>query len=179
MSKTTKTTIFMFSLLDYKAMEEYFEIMAAQGWMLDKIGTWTVRFKKINPQNLKFTVDLFPYLTAFDSPHSQDVKNYQELCEQSGWHFVTTANKFQIFYANSDENPIPIQTDSSVEEKIVRQSVFGIEFLVFLICLPALLFSLGKRAIFKQQVLRLLVIYLKGCYNGKVPCITVLLTQHR
>ena len=143
MSKTTKTTVFMFSVLDYKAMEEYFEIMAAQGWMLEKIGTWTVRFKKTNPQNLKFTVDLFPYLTAFDSPHSRDVKDYQELCEQSGWHFVTSANKFQIFYANADENPTPIQTDSSVEEKVVRKSVFGIEFLVFLICLPALLFSFG------------------------------------
>lgn len=143
MSKTTKTTIFMFSVLDYKAMEEYFEKMAGQGWMLEKIGAWTVRFKKTNPQNLKFTVDLFPYMTAFDSPHNRHVKDYQELCEQSGWHFVTSANKFQIFYANADEKPIPIQTDSSVEEKVVRKSVFGIEFLVFLVCLPALLFSLG------------------------------------
>lgn len=143
MNKTTKTTIFMFSLLDYKAMEEYFEKMASQGWMLEKIGAWTVKFRKTDPQNLIFTVDLFPYLTAFDSPNNTGLKDYHDLCEQSGWHFVTSANKFQIFYANADENPTPIQTDSSVEEKIVRKSVFGIEFLVFLICLPALLFSFG------------------------------------
>ncbi|KUO53423.1 MAG: hypothetical protein APF76_09285 [Desulfitibacter sp. BRH_c19] len=144
MNKTKKTTVFMFSILDYKAMEEYFEEMAAQGWMLEKISAVTAKFKKINPKKIKFAVDIFPYMTAFDSPNNRDARDYRELCEASGWHFVTSANKFQIFYANSDENPTPIQTDSIVEEKIIRKSVFNTELLIFLLCLPALLLGFGS-----------------------------------
>lgn len=143
MDKTMKTTTFMFSMLDYKAMEEYFEKMAAQGWLLEKISAVTAKFRKTEPQNLTFTVDIFPYISIFDSPNHRNASDYRELCEQSGWHFVTSANKFQIFYAKADENPIPIQTDSVVEEKILRKSVLGTEFFLFLICLPAIMFGLG------------------------------------
>lgn len=125
-------------------MEEYFEKMAVKGWMIEKIGAFTARFKKIEPKKLKFTVDIFPYITVFDSPNSRNARDYRELCEESGWHFVTSANKFQIFYADADENLTPIQTDSMVEEKIIRKSIFGSEFLAFFLCLPALFFGFGS-----------------------------------
>jgi hypothetical protein len=146
MGKLTKRTLFMFSLLDYKAMEEYFEQMqmAAQGWMLEKIEVITAKFRKSEPQKLKFSVDIFPYISAFDSHESKSVTEYRELCEASGWRFVTSSNKFQVFYAKTDEDPIPIQTDSVVEEKILRKSIFSSEFLLFLTFFLIFFLSLGS-----------------------------------
>jgi len=144
MKGSTKKTMFMFSHLDYKAMQEYFEQMARKGWMLEKLGTVTATFRQIEPQDLTFTVDIFPYTTIFDSPENQDAMDYRELCEQSGWRFVTSSNKLNVFFAKAKEDPTPIQTDSVVEEKLVRQSVFSAELLVFIICLPLLWLRMGS-----------------------------------
>jgi len=139
----TKRTLFLFSHLDYKAMEEYFTQMAARGWMLERIELITALFKKTEPRRLKFSVDIFPYISAFDSHDNKKVLEYRQLCEESGWKFVTSSNKFQVFCAEAHQDPTPMQTDSVVEEKIVRQSVFSSEFIIFLFCLPLLFLSLG------------------------------------
>lgn len=111
--------------------------------MLKSINMLTATFTKAKPQELIFTVDVFPETSVFDSPNHQKAQDYRELCEQSGWHFVTSRDKLQVFYAYPNENPIPIQTDNSVPEKIIRKSILSTEFIVFLIALPAFILQLG------------------------------------
>ena len=143
MSKELKRTVFLFSVIDYHAMEEYFEEMARNGWMLEKLGGITATFRKIEPVDLKFTVDIFPGSSMFESANSRSWQDYKNLCEESGWTYVAKGNNYQIYYCKAEETPIPIQTDSSIAEKIVSKTVFGPELAVMLLCLPALCTSLG------------------------------------
>lgn len=139
--KQTKTTIFLFSVIDYSAMEQYFEQMAEQGWMLEKVGVVTARFRRIEPAKLRFTVDIFT--EPHTNPKSRGLQDYITLCEESGWRYVAGANRFQIFCADSGESPTPIQTDDSLAEKIIRKTLLGPELLVFLLCLPGIFTNLS------------------------------------
>ncbi len=134
---------FVFTLLDYKAMEEYFEIQAAKGWMLQKINSFTMEFKKTEPQSIKFAVDVFPYISTFDSYNSQAIKDYRELCKKTGWTYVTSSNKLQVFYTEDMESYIPLQTDPEEEERIIKKAFYSPEVLLMFILFPILFLSLG------------------------------------
>lgn len=139
----TKRVPFVFTLLDYKAMEEYFEQQAVEGWMLEKIHTFTMTFKKIEPIHIKFSVDVFPYVRSFDSYHSEAVLDYRELCEKSGWTFITSSNKLQVFYTEDKLNTVPIQTDPVQEERIIKKAFKSPEVLTLFILFPIFLLSFG------------------------------------
>lgn len=134
---------FVFTLLDYKAMEEYFEMQAEKGWMLQKINSFTMEFKKIEPKTIKFAVDVFPYISTFESYNSQAIKDYRELCEKTGWTYLTSSNKLQIFYTEDIENYIPLQTDTEEEERIIKKAFFSPQVLLMFILFPVLFLSLG------------------------------------
>ncbi|OPL09415.1 MAG: hypothetical protein AVO33_00375 [delta proteobacterium ML8_F1] len=146
---------FVFTLLDYKAMEEYFEMQAVKGWMLEKINSFTMELKKIKPQSIKFAVDVFPYISAFDSYNSRAVKDYRDLCEKTGWTYVTSSNKLQVFYTKDTESYIPLQTDSVEEQRIIKKAFYSLEVLLMFILFPILLLSLG--GLFPFQYDRLFV----------------------
>lgn len=55
-----------FSFYDYTCITKHLEKMAAKGWLLDKMGNFTWRYRRITPAKLKFTVTYFPSATAFD-----------------------------------------------------------------------------------------------------------------
>ncbi len=134
---------FVFTLLDYKAMEEYFEMQAAKGWMLEKINSFTMELKKTEPQSIKFAVDVFPYISTFDSYNSQAIKDYRDLCEKTGWTYVTSSNKLQVFYTEDMESYIPLQTDPEEEERIIKKAFYSLEVLLMFILFPILFLSLG------------------------------------
>ena len=48
-----------YSILDYKGMEAYFEKMASEGWMLEKIGEIWATFYRETPKDLQFSIDVF------------------------------------------------------------------------------------------------------------------------
>ena len=143
MNDRKKRIPFVFTLLDYKAMEEYFEMQAAKGWMLDKINSFTMEFQKIEPRAIKFAVDVFPYISAFDSYNSQAIKDYRDLCEKTGWTYVTSSNKLQVFCTEDTESYIPLQTDPVEEERIIKKAFYSLEVLLMFIIFPILFLSLG------------------------------------
>lgn len=49
MADRKKRIPYVFTLLDYKAMGEYFEKQALKGWMIEKINPFTMEFKRIDP----------------------------------------------------------------------------------------------------------------------------------
>ena len=51
-----KRRIELFSLYDHTNIEKHLEKMAAKGWMIDTIGSTLWRYKKTEPQKLKFSV---------------------------------------------------------------------------------------------------------------------------
>ncbi|MEW6623055.1 MAG: DUF2812 domain-containing protein [Bacillota bacterium] len=142
MRNKTKRVFWGFFSLDYKAMETYLEKMAQEGWMLEKVGRFTAKFKAIEPQNLKFYVDLFKDGGPFSGENHDYVKDYRGLCEETGWHYITSQDYLQFFYAQGDQNPTPIQTDELLEQNIVqtslwKQELWGVLALFFALIIVA------------------------------------------
>ena len=76
--KEIKTRYFTFEPYECLAVEEYLEMMAKQGWLLDTINRPFFRFKKIEPQNLRFYVDI-------PNVREDRLGDYIEYCKAAGW----------------------------------------------------------------------------------------------
>ena len=107
-----------------KALEEYLEEKALEGWMLEDIICGFLIFKKNKPQKCKFAVDIF-------TDNNKD--EYIEYCEAGGWKYLFQHDKFLIFYTD-DKIITPIQTDEEIVLKKVRKSILrSLLYNIFLI----------------------------------------------
>lgn len=107
-----------------KALEEYLEEKALEGWMLEDIICGFLIFKKNKPQKCKFAVDIF-----IDNNKDE----YIEYCEAGGWKYLFQHDKFLIFYTE-DKIITPIQTDEEIVLKKVRKSILrSLLYNIFLI----------------------------------------------
>src|SRR6056297_1844955 len=141
--KSRKKELFLFTLIDYKAMEEYFEKKALEGWMISKINTFTMEFKKIEPKKLKFFVDIHPYISPFESHDEEAIENHRNIFEKRGWKFLLSCDKLQIFFCDEEDN-IPSKKIEELEDKdILKKAFFSLEVLPIFILIPVLLLSLG------------------------------------
>ncbi len=108
-----------FEARDCHALELYLSEMAAKGWMLDEIWIFNIfKFKRCEPKNLRFTVDI-PRLS--DTCPGTSLQNYEllfneyiEICESSGWKHIVEDSEYQIFFTE-DTNTVDIQTDDSLK----------------------------------------------------------------
>ena len=125
LDKTTKTELFVFSAIDYNSLKEHFEEMARKGWLLEKISFVTAKYRKIEPSEITFSVDIYPKFSMFDAIDKMDVEAYINLCEEAGWKYATSANNLQIFYSVKEENLIPVQTDDGIKDKVIEKSIFA------------------------------------------------------
>lgn len=121
--RQTKRELFLFSVTDYSSLKEHFEKMARQGWMIEKIETFTVKYRRIEPQDLIFSVDVYPELKLYQYIDKEDLKSYVNLCQETGWKFVTSYNNIQVFYSNKEDNLISIQTDEGMKVKVIEKSI--------------------------------------------------------
>lgn len=140
---STKRELFIFSACDINAMEEHFEQMARKGWMLDKVGEYLVRYKRIEPRELKFCIDLFPKLSVFDYSNNKDVLEYRNPYIDSGWNFLAASNKFQVFYSQKEDNLPLIQIDEREKQSIINKFLLS-EMFIFTICLLIFIWNLYK-----------------------------------
>ncbi|MFA6670892.1 MAG: DUF2812 domain-containing protein [Bacillota bacterium] len=129
MKNKTKRVFWGFFSLDYKAIAIYLEEMAGKGWMLEKVGRMTARFRAIEPRKLKFYVDVFKEEGPLTPEKTKEAEEYRRLCQESGWTFITSQDYLQFFYADGDEDPVPIQTDEVLEQKIVETTLWRGELL--------------------------------------------------
>lgn len=113
--KQTKHEFLMFySYYDRSNIARHLEEMAAQGWMLEKLGSWSWRYRRMEPRKLHFTVTYFPAASQFDPHPSVGQETFWEFCAAAGWELVTSSAQIQIF-CNGQEDPVPIETDPAVE----------------------------------------------------------------
>jgi hypothetical protein len=137
MKNKRKRVFWGFFSLDYKAMGEYLEEMAEKGWMVEKVGRYTAKFRAIEPKNIKFYVDVFKEGGTLTPDNNKELVEYRKLCRESGWTFITSQEYLQFFYAVEDSEPIPIQTDEEIEQKIVENTLLRREMINILIILLA------------------------------------------
>lgn len=137
----TKTVFTIVSVTDQKAMESYFEEMAAQGWMLESIKNNWFCFRKTEPQKRKFCVDIFPS-GVLESPENCRTDEYIVLCEDSGWEYVTGTKIWKVFSADAGQKTIPLQTDPAVEAEALKKT-FRKEFGWLAVSILSFLFLCG------------------------------------
>jgi hypothetical protein len=153
--KRKKRVYWGYSMLDYKGMEAYFEKMAKEGWMLEKIGEVWATFYEATPENLQFTIDVFEGSGILIPEETEETKEYRELCEKNGWHFVASIKELQIFYAPAKEDVTPLQTDEELEESLVRNKLwkkdFGVKVIVLVLTLGLVIFSRFRASVHMDE----------------------------
>ena len=103
-----------FSFYDYDNITIHLEKMAQKGWMLEKIWNGFWKYRKIQPQKLKFAVTYFWEASDENMQHTENQEIFLESCEQAGWRLCAEWMQMQIFYSEQ-ENPIPIETDEAAK----------------------------------------------------------------
>lgn len=120
MRDTTRRLEF-FSFYDHTGIEAHLERMAERGWLLDKIGSFTWHYRRIEPRKLTFSVCYFPKASQFDPGPSEEQQTFYDFCAHTGWTLAAASAQMQIFY-NERENPVPIDTDPVLEVEAIHQS---------------------------------------------------------
>ncbi len=119
--KDRKRRIESFSFFNQEGISRHLEKMAAKGWMLERMTNFGWVYHRIEPKKVHFTVSYYPKASAFDPEPTEGEKTFQEFCEHTGWELVCTSAQMQIFY-NEKEEPIPIQTEVSLEIESIHAS---------------------------------------------------------
>ncbi|WFA08241.1 DUF2812 domain-containing protein [Tissierella sp. Yu-01] len=131
-----KRELFLFSAVDYYSLKEYFEAMARKGWLIDKIKFNIAIFRRIEPIDYTFSVDVYPKFSMFEAVDDNDVEYYKNLCEDAGWSYATSSKNLHIFYSNKEDNLTPIQTDEEIKKMVVQKSIlpeiFTMALVIFL-----------------------------------------------
>lgn len=122
--KDTFIKLVLFKENECKALQEYLEEKALEGWILEDRNVGFFVFKKGEPRKIKYTVDMFTELKTGE---------YREYCEASGWQYICETNKYLVF-SSEEENITPIHTDEEMVLKNVRKSML-VNLFAFLCCL--------------------------------------------
>ena len=60
-----KRELNLYAFYDHTGLERHLEKMAANGWMLEAVGTYALRYRRCEPKKLRFAVSTTPRPTAF------------------------------------------------------------------------------------------------------------------
>ena len=121
MKYTKREWMPLYSYLDRTAITAHLSDMAAQGWMLEKLGAWGWRYRRTEPKKLRFAVTFFPAASQFDAVPSEMLETYRDYCAAAGWQLAAESAQVQVF-CTEDENAVPIETDPAVELGSIRKS---------------------------------------------------------
>lgn len=95
--------------------------MAAKGRILDHIGRYFWHYRKLQPQNLQYTVTYFPSASIFDVEPSAAQQTYCDFCAKDGWQLVATSGVMQVF-CNENPDAVPIETDEQQKLDIIKSA---------------------------------------------------------
>ena len=116
-----KRKIEPYSFYDHSGISRHFEQMASRGWMIEELSNFGWCYRRIEPQELHFSVTYYPKASEFDPKPSEEQKRFYDFCEHTGWKLACASAQMQIFY-NEQEHPIPIETDPVVEVDIIHKA---------------------------------------------------------
>ena len=122
MKHTKREWMPLYSFLDRKRVTDHLADMAARGWMLDRLGTWSWHYRRTEPKQLRFAVTFFAGAGRFSPAPAAGLDTFQDYCAQAGWHRAASSDQVQVFYSE-DPAAVPIDTDPAAELENIRRSV--------------------------------------------------------
>lgn len=140
--KDTKRQFNLFASYDHTGLEKHLEKMASKGWMLEKIGNHFWKYRRIESKALKFSIVFLPNLSESNVIAKDEKENFADFCSAAGWNYVTSSDKMLIF-CNEEENPVPIETDASLQVSCIDKSCRKILLSELLLFFVSLIFYIG------------------------------------
>lgn len=122
MKHTKREWMPLYSFLDRKRVTGHLADMAARGWMLDRLGTWSWHYRRTEPKQLRFAVTFFAGAGRFSPVPAAGLDTFQDYCAQAGWHRAASSDQVQVFYSE-DPDAVPIDTDPAAELENIRRSI--------------------------------------------------------
>lgn len=102
-------------------IEDEFMKQAAKGWLIDEIFELTMKYKRTEPQNLKFNIILHP-TQAMDNRDYEKLSEYETLCVQSGWELRTRHKEYSVF-STDKLDAVPLHFESPDHENNVKKKI--------------------------------------------------------
>ena len=122
MRNTKREWMPLYSFLDRKRVTAHLADMAARGWMLDRLSGWSWRYRRTEPQQLRFAITFFAGAGRFSPAPAAGLDTFQDYCAQAGWHRAAGFDQVQVFYSE-DPDAVPIDTDPAAELENIRRSI--------------------------------------------------------
>ena len=142
MKHTKREWIPLYNFLDRTRLTAHLSEMAAQGWLLTSISSWSWKYRRTEPRKLKFAVTLFAGAGRVSPAPAPGLDTFRDYCAQAGWQVAASMDQVQVFY-NEDENAVPLETDSALELANIQKSIGGPLKKSYLALLVLSLFQLG------------------------------------
>lgn len=120
--KNTKRRFEQFQIYDYTGIEIHLNQMAERGWKLHKITPFYWEYKRMEPQQITYTVTYFSEASEFNPYPTMNQHIFHEYCKKAGWDLVTEWAQMQIFSTNVS-TPLPIETDDAIKLKAIHKSM--------------------------------------------------------
>ena len=102
-----KRVFWTFSVKEAEAFAGYLEHMAAQGWYLERIGQYSMKFCPGEPRRLRYAAAVVPGTSAWGDGDLGQIRSQQERCRAAGWEFCCRGAWWQIFSTEDPERPAP------------------------------------------------------------------------
>ena len=120
-----KRELNLYAFYDHTGLERHLEKMAANGWMLESVGTYALRYRRCEPKKLRFAVVYYPKTDSFcpDEPNHENL-TFWDYCAGAGWQIVTQRGDTHIFY-NEDLDAVPIETEAVVQVETMERAKKG------------------------------------------------------
>ena len=112
----------LYQLFDYQGVERHLEAMAANGWRLDRIGTYFWQYRRAEPARLTYAVTYVSDGSLFNPRPTENQERLDALCAAAGWEKVADWAQMQIFVSEQPD-PVPLETDDAVRIAAVHRSM--------------------------------------------------------
>lgn len=137
----------LYSFYDRTGITAHLEAMARKGWLLEQMGVWYWRYRKIEPKPLHFSLTYFPKATPYAPLPADGQEDLWALCAEAGWTLAAQSAQIQIFY-HEDEHAVPIETDPEVEfqniDRTMRKSIAATYLLLLILSVVQLGFQFWR-----------------------------------
>lgn len=120
--KQTKRRMETLSFYDRTGIERHLAKMAAKGWLIERVDGFGWRYRRIEPQTLRFAVTFFPKASDFDPGPTEGQQVYHAMSEQTGWHYAGSWAQMQFFYTDQSD-AVPIEIDPTVELESIHATM--------------------------------------------------------
>ena len=122
MKNTKREWMPLYGFLDRKRVTDHLADMAAKGWLLDHLSSWSWRYRRTEPKQPRFAITFFAGAGRFSPAPAEGLDTFQDYCAQAGWQPAASFDQVQVFY-NEDPEAVDIETDPAAELENIRRSL--------------------------------------------------------